>query len=52
MDISMLIPAGHQVIDQAAWAKINVAEIAAGEPLGKPRVKEVSWPKLLSLGLN
>ena len=52
MDISMLIPASHQVIDQAAWAKINAAEIAAGEPLGKPRVKEVSWPKLLSLGLN
>jgi len=52
MDISMLIPASHQVIDQAAWTKINAAEIAAGEPLGKPRVKEVSWPKLLSLGLN
>ena len=52
MDISMLIPAGHQIIDQAAWAKINAAEIAAGELLGKPRVKEVSWPKLLSLGLN
>ena len=52
MDISMLIPASHQVIDQASWAKINAAEIAAGEPLGKPRVKEASWPKLLSLGLN
>jgi len=52
MDISMLIPASHQIIDQAAWGTINAAEIAAGEPLGKPRVKEVSWPKLLSLGLN
>ena len=52
MDISMLIPSGHQIIDQAAWAKINNAEIAAGEPLGKPRIKEASWPKLLSLGLN
>jgi len=52
MDISMLIPSGHQIIDQAAWTKINAAEIAVGEPLGKPRVKEVSWPKLLSLGLN
>ena len=52
MDISMLIPSGHQVIDQAAWAKINVAEVAAGEPLGKPRIKEASWPKLLGLGLN
>ena len=52
MDISMLIPSGHQIIDQAAWAKINNAEIAAGEPLGKPRIKEASWPKLLSLGLK
>jgi ferredoxin--NADP+ reductase len=52
MDISMLIPSGHQIIDQAAWAKINNAEIAAGEPLGKPRIKEASWPKLLGLGLN
>ncbi len=42
MDISMLIPAGHQIVNQEAWAKINAAEIAAGEPLGKPRVKEVS----------
>ena len=52
MDIAMLIPAGHQVIDQNAWAKINAAEVAAGEPVGKPRVKEVLWAKLLSLGLN
>jgi len=52
MDISMLIPAGHQIVNQEAWAKINAAEIAAGEPLGKPRVKEVSWAQLLSLGLN
>ena len=52
MDIAMLIPAGHQIIDQNAWAKINAAEIAAGEPFGKPRIKEVSWSKLLSLGLN
>jgi len=41
MDISMLIPAGHQIVNQEAWAKINAAEIAAGEPLGKPRVKSV-----------
>jgi ferredoxin/flavodoxin---NADP+ reductase len=51
-DISMLIPAGHQIVNQEAWAKINAAEIAAGEPFGKPRVKEVSWAQLLSLGLN
>jgi len=41
MDISMLIRAGHQIVNQEAWAKINAAEIAAGEPLGKPRVKSV-----------
>jgi ferredoxin--NADP+ reductase len=52
MDIAMLIPGDHQIIDQSAWAKINAAEVAAGEPLGKPRVKEVSWANLLSLGLN
>jgi ferredoxin/flavodoxin---NADP+ reductase len=52
MDIAMLIPGDHQIINQSAWAKINAAEVAAGEPLGKPRVKEVSWVNLLSLGLN
>jgi ferredoxin--NADP+ reductase len=41
VDVSMLIPAGHQIVNQEAWAKINAAEIAAGEPLGKPRVKSV-----------
>lgn len=52
MDISILIPTAHQIIDQSAWAKINAAEVAAGESVGKPRIKEVSWSKLLSLGLN
>jgi hypothetical protein len=52
MDIQMLIPESHQVIDQGSWSKINAAEISAGEPAGKPRIKEVSWTKLLSLGLN
>ena len=51
-DISTVLPSGHQIIDQSAWVKINNAEVAAGEPLGKPRVKEVSWAKLVSLGLN
>ena len=44
--------ANHQVIDQSAWLKINAAEIAAGEASGRPRVKAVSWPQLMSLGLN
>jgi ferredoxin--NADP+ reductase len=51
-DIAAVLSPDHQIITQDAWAKINAAEIAAGEPAGKPRVKEVSVPKLLSLGLN
>jgi len=43
----------HQVvIDQSAWQKINAAEVAAGEPKGKPRVKSVKWDELLKLGLS
>lgn len=49
-DIAPFIPAGVQIVDQASWTRINEAEIAAGEALGKPRLKEVSIPKLLHLG--
>jgi ferredoxin--NADP+ reductase len=43
----------HQVVvDQIAWQKINEAEVAAGEPKGKPRVKSVKWDDLLKLGLT
>jgi len=43
----------HQlVVDQSAWQKINAAEVAAGEPKGKPRVKSVKWDELLKLGLS
>ncbi len=38
------------VIDQMAWQKINEAEVAAGEPLGKPRKKAVLREELLRLG--
>ena len=48
-DISELIPAGHKVIGQSDWLKINEAEIGAGIPLGKPRVKADTWQKLLAL---
>ncbi len=51
-DITTVLSPDHQIITQDAWAKINAAEVAAGEPAGRPRVKEVSVPKLLSLGLN
>jgi ferredoxin--NADP+ reductase len=50
-DISELLT--HQVVvDQSAWQKINEAEVAAGEPKGKPRVKSVKWDELLKLGLS
>ena len=49
-DITPFIPAGVQIVDQAAWSRINAAEVAAGEALGKPRLKEVSIEKLLHLG--
>ncbi len=43
----------HQVVvDQSAWQKINEAEVAAGEPKGKPRVKSVKRDELLKLGLS
>jgi ferredoxin--NADP+ reductase len=46
-DISELLT--HQVvITQENWEKINAAEVAAGEPLGKPRQKIVPWEELLA----
>jgi len=48
--ITTLIKSGHEVIDQLAWEKINASEVISGEISGKPRVKEVSWRRLISLG--
>ena len=48
-DIADILPAS-KVISQSHWEAINAAEIAAGEPLGKPRVKAVTREELLSLG--
>ena len=45
-----LLKSGHEVIDQAGWEKINASEILSGEPHGKPRIKEVDWKVLVSLG--
>ena len=39
-----------KVISQSNWESINAAEIAAGEPHGKPRIKAVSREELLRLG--
>jgi ferredoxin--NADP+ reductase len=40
----------NRVVTQQHWQAINEAEIAAGEPLGKPRRKSVSREELLKLG--
>jgi ferredoxin--NADP+ reductase len=40
----------NKVISQSHWESINTAEIAAGEPHGKPRIKAVSREELLRLG--
>jgi ferredoxin--NADP+ reductase len=45
-DISKLLT--HQVVvSQEHWRKINEAEVAAGEPLGKPRRKWVAREELI-----
>jgi ferredoxin--NADP+ reductase len=47
-DISALLT--HQiVVSQDHWQKINEAEVAAGEPYGKPRRKSVTHDELLRL---
>jgi len=40
----------NKVVTQMHWQAINEAEVAAGEPLGKPRVKAVDRDELLKLG--
>jgi ferredoxin--NADP+ reductase len=45
-DLSEILPA-NKVVSQAHWEAINAAEVAAGEPLGKPRRKFVSREELL-----
>ena len=49
--ITGLLKSGHEVIDQIAWEKINASEVISGEIAGKPRVKEVDWKQLISLGM-
>jgi ferredoxin--NADP+ reductase len=48
--ITGLLKSGHVVIDQIGWEKINASEVISGEIAGKPRVKEVDWKQLISLG--
>ena len=47
-----LLKSGHEVIDQVGWEKINASEVISGELAGKPRVKEVDWKRLISLGTS
>jgi ferredoxin--NADP+ reductase len=49
VDLASLITT-DKVISQSHWESINAAEIAAGEPHGKPRIKAVSREELLRLG--
>ena len=48
--ITALLKSGHEIIDQIWWEKINASEVISGEIAGKPRVKEVDWKRLISLG--
>jgi ferredoxin--NADP+ reductase len=48
-DLTSLITT-NKLISQSHWESINAAEIAAGEPHGKPRIKAVSREELLRLG--
>jgi ferredoxin--NADP+ reductase len=47
-DVSQII-AHNKVVTQMHWQAINEAEIAAGEPVGKPRRKAVTREELLKL---
>jgi ferredoxin--NADP+ reductase len=46
-DISDLLK-DKTVVTQKDWEAINAAEIAAGEPLSKPRRKGITWDQLMA----
>jgi ferredoxin--NADP+ reductase len=48
-DVSDLLQ-DKKFVSQSHWELINAAEVAAGEPLGKPRKKAVLREELLGLG--
>ena len=50
--ITALLKFAHVVIDQTGWEKINASEVISGELAGKPRIKEVDWKRLVSLGTS
>ena len=45
-----LLKSEHEVINQVGWEKINASEVISGELAGKPRIKEIDWKRLISLG--
>jgi len=44
---ALLVESGARPVVYSGWAAIDEAERAAGEPLGRPRVKLCSWDELL-----
>jgi ferredoxin--NADP+ reductase len=50
--ITLLLKSGHVVIDQTSWEKISASEVISGGLVGKPRIKEVDWKRLISLGTS
>ena len=48
-DVSDLLK-DKKFVSQSHWEEINAAEVAAGEPLGKPRKKAILREELLGLG--
>ena len=46
---NLLSQRGALVVSQQDWEKINAAEVQAGEPLGKPRVKITKRESMLGL---
>jgi ferredoxin--NADP+ reductase len=43
---------GVEYVEHAGWEAIDAAERAAGEPLGRPRVKLTDWRQLLATGVR
>jgi ferredoxin--NADP+ reductase len=47
---SLLDRKGVRYVEYSGWQAIDAAERAAGEPLGRPRVKLTAWEALLQAG--
>ena len=47
---ALLEERGAEFVEYAGWQAIDAAERAAGEPLGRPRVKLGTWKHLLEAG--